>query len=151
MVGRYRFSNYSDDPLIVSVIDPQRTFIEKMFLLHEEFQKSDPSKIRTLRMSRHLYDLEKMMDAEAGQNAIKNKTLYDSIVAHRSIYSAVQGLNYETLCPETLDFLPAESVNEAFAKDYQTMREVMIYGDAISYEQLLKRLTTLLERVRMIF
>ena len=39
---------------------PERTFLEKIFLLHEEYQKENS---RTERMSRHLYDLEKIMDS----------------------------------------------------------------------------------------
>jgi hypothetical protein len=42
---------------IISTVMPTRTFLEKAFLLDEEFQKDNP---RHRRMSRHLYDLEKI-------------------------------------------------------------------------------------------
>ena len=41
------------------------TFLEKAFLLNEEFQIEKP---RSRRMSRHLYDLEKLMDTNYGQS-----------------------------------------------------------------------------------
>src|SRR5690606_2955682 len=49
----------------IPTVLPQRTFLEKVFLLHEEF--SQPTgKIRIKRLSRHLYDIEKLMDTPHG-------------------------------------------------------------------------------------
>ena len=48
----------------------QRTFIEKVLLLHEEFLKQD-DKIKPNRMSRHLYDIHRMMDTDFGLTAVK--------------------------------------------------------------------------------
>ena len=44
----------------VNVVRPERTFLEKVMLLHEEFAKPT-AEVRTERMSRHLYDLERML------------------------------------------------------------------------------------------
>ena len=35
-------------------------------------------------MSRHIYDLEKMMDTDFAIDALNDKELYNTIVAHRS-------------------------------------------------------------------
>mgnify|MGYP002527107406 FL=1 len=56
------------------------TFLEKAFLLNEEFQKEKP---RSRRMSRHLYDLEKLMDTNYGKAALEDTALYQAIVEHR--------------------------------------------------------------------
>ena len=40
----------------IPTVTPVRTFLEKAFLLNEEYQRPNP---RTIRMSRHLYDLER--------------------------------------------------------------------------------------------
>ena len=49
-----RFSEEDEDATcVIPVVMPERTFLEKAFLLCEEFQKQDP---RSLRMTRHLYD-----------------------------------------------------------------------------------------------
>lgn len=56
------------------------TFLEKAFLLNEEFQKEKP---RSRRMSRHLYDLEKLMDTKNyGKAALEDTALYQAIVEH---------------------------------------------------------------------
>ena len=68
-------------PFAIPTVLPQRTFLEKIFLLHEEFSQ-DAEKIRIDRLSRHLYDLEKLMDTKHGIEALKNTDLYNNIVAH---------------------------------------------------------------------
>lgn len=78
----FPYLNFTDSPFLVSTVLPKRTFLEKVFLLHEEFSQA-PEKIRVHRLSRHLYDLEKLMDTEHGIEALKNTQLYHNIVSHR--------------------------------------------------------------------
>ncbi|MDR0573322.1 MAG: nucleotidyl transferase AbiEii/AbiGii toxin family protein [Tannerella sp.] len=49
--------------MTIPTVIPERTFLEKTFLLHEEFQKPQ-ERIRVDRMTRHIYDLEKLMDTD---------------------------------------------------------------------------------------
>ena len=76
----------------VRTVVPTRTFLEKLFLLAEEFQKEKP---RSVRISRHLYDLEKLMDTEYGEEALSNRTLYDAIVEHRKAYYASEMATFD--------------------------------------------------------
>ena len=55
----YPDADFADAEIAIPTVIPQRTFLEKAFLLHEEFQKPEAS-IRIDRMSRHLYDLERL-------------------------------------------------------------------------------------------
>ena len=71
----------------IRTVVPTRTFLEKIFLLAEEFQKDKP---RSMRMSRHLYDLERLMDSDFGRSALADKTLYDAIVEHCQAYYALK-------------------------------------------------------------
>jgi len=50
----YPEKTYSDKPISVPTVNPERTFLEKVFLLHEEHQ--DLMVKRVNRLSRHLYD-----------------------------------------------------------------------------------------------
>lgn len=149
LLSEFSRSAYTEVPFEVLAVEPQRTFLEKIFLLHEEFQKPDIAKVRSQRMSRHLYDLERMMDKDAGSNAMANVELYETIIKHRSTYSKLQGIDYNLHKRETISFIPPVHVIEAYNKDYETMRAVMIYGDdAPNFEDLIKRLNVLLERFR---
>ena len=78
----YRDSVFSDEPTTVRAVLPERTFLEKVFLLHEEFSKPK-EEIRVERMSRHMYDIVMMMGSDVALNTVRDKALYRRIIEHR--------------------------------------------------------------------
>ena len=141
--------NFVNDVIHISTVLPQRTFLEKIFLLHEEFSQ-EPEKIRIDRLSRHLYDLEKLMDTEHGINAINNIELYNSIVYHREKFNALRGLDYSNHIPNKIRIVPPKQVVTDYKKDYEAMTNYMIYGDYLTFEQLINRISELQDRVNKI-
>jgi len=141
--------NFVNDVIHISTVLPQRTFLEKIFLLHEEFSQ-EPEKIRIDRLSRHLYDLEKLMDTEHGINAINNIELYNSIVYHREKFNALRGLDYSNHIPNKIRIVPPKQVINDYKKDYEAMTNYMIYGDYLTFEQLINRISELQDRVNKI-
>ncbi len=139
---------YAETPFPVAAVEPKKTFLEKIFLLHEEFQRPDLGKIKTERMSRHFYDLEKLMDTEAGKAALEDEDLYVTIIHHRQRYSRLSWMDYNTLHKHTISFLPPEILKEAYMKDYAVMQEQMIYGESLEYPGLYERLEQLIKRFR---
>lgn len=130
---------------LVKTASPSRTFLEKLFLLSEEFQKEQP---RSTRMSRHLYDLEKLMDTRYGHEALADRTLYNTVVEHRKTYYALKYINYELHHPASLDFMiPKQSIEE-WRADYAAMKRYFIYGRTLEFEALLQRMEALQQRVR---
>ena len=125
---------------------PQRTFLEKVFLLHEEFAKPNEN-IRTERMSRHLYDIGQMMDTPIAEEALQDKALYQSVIDHRRTFIGLRGFNYDTLQPATLRIVPPENIVEEWKKDYEVMQETMIYGDSLPFSQLIDKIRELNERI----
>lgn len=124
---------------------PTRTFLEKIFLLAEEFQKDRP---RYLRMSRHLYDLERLMDCAYGVEALSDRRLYDAIVEHRRLQHALRYVDYELLSPSRITIVPPQKVLHDWTSDYKNMREHFIYGDSLPFDQLLCRIEELQTRIR---
>lgn len=124
----------------IPTILPMRTFLEKAFLLNEEYQKKFP---RTERMSRHLYDLEKLMD-EYAEDALSNQTLYDEIIAHRKKFYHIGAVNYESDCKDEIKIWPNESLESAYEKDYKAMTESFIYDESpLSFAKLKQRIRQL--------
>ena len=70
----YKSKPFSERSFTVQVVVPTRTFIEKVLLLHEEFSKPI-DKIRTDRLTRHLYDLDKIMKSDYGAIALADDLL----------------------------------------------------------------------------
>ncbi|MBQ5831066.1 MAG: nucleotidyl transferase AbiEii/AbiGii toxin family protein [Alistipes sp.] len=146
LIGESFDGEDTDADSLVRTVVPTRTVLEKLFLLAEEFQKEKP---RSVRMSRHLYDLAKLMDTEFGEEALSNRELYDAIVEHRKAYYALKYVNYDLHAPSTINFTIPESVIGAWQDDYADMRRFFIYGESLEFEALMYRIEELQKRVRM--
>ena len=143
----YPESNFAQAPIHVPTVNPERTFLEKIFLLHEEFQRP-AHKMRVDRLSRHLYDIQKLAKTEFADKALNDKNLYEKLVVHRQKFNRVGGVDYNRHQPQTINPLPPSEVMEAWKADYKTMVEQMIYEDEpMGFEELIAELTTLKNRI----
>lgn len=127
---------------------PERTFLEKIFLLHEEYQKDNP---RTERMSRHLYDLEKMMDSPYAELALQNTELYKSIITHRQKFNNIQDIDYRSHYPDSIQICPPEKFRSDWKSDYEKLRESFIYDKSKkTFDELIARISELTDKIRKI-
>jgi hypothetical protein len=142
----FRTQSFATASFAISTVLPQRTFVEKIFLLHEEFSQP-PKKIRVDRMSRHLYDLERLSDTEHGTAALQNTALYDNIVAHRSKFNPIRGLDYNNHTPDKIKIVPPESIVKEYERDYGEMATSMIHGEPLTFQNLMQRIIALQARI----
>ena len=140
-------SGAEDMEIKFKTVIPTRTFLEKIFLLHEEFQKKNP---RSYRMSRHLYDIERIMDTSFGNEALKDLKLYDEIIAHRNIFNHIDGVDYSSHSHERINFIPPADLMDDWRNDYKSLEKHFLYNSAthLSFDQLLDRMHDLLGRIR---
>lgn len=129
----------------IKTVSPARTFLEKAFLLCEEYQKKTP---RTYRMSRHLYDLEKLSHTSYMEMALNDSNLYYDIVEHRKKFYHVGYVDYDKELPSSITILPTKNLIPYFEDDYKAMRLSFIYGDSLNFDELLIFLEKLQERFR---
>ena len=141
--------SFATEPFSISTVLPQRTFLEKIFLLHEEFSQ-DTVKIRIDRLSRHLYDLEKLMDTKHGKAGLSDSDLYKGIVTHREKFNPIRGLDYSNHIPSKIKIIPPDTVINEWEMDYQVMTQNMIYGDPLNFDKLIKRIRELQKRINAI-
>ncbi len=143
LVGEnYKERPFADKPITVATVNPERTFLEKIFLLHEMFQQPD-EKIKVNRLSRHLYDIEKMMGSSFEEIALADTLLYNHIVEHRKMFNPVRGIDYANHRTGKINPLPPDNIIAAWKKDYEQMQESMIYGNSLPFDKLLQRITIL--------
>lgn len=135
----------SDIVRTIKTVSPARTFLEKAFLLCEEYQKKEP---RTYRMSRHFYDLEKLSHTDYMDMALNNPNLYYNIVEHRKKFYHVGYVDYDKELPANITIVPREELISKYEVDYSDMCSNFIYGNALDFEDLLKFLEILQERFR---
>jgi len=137
---------FADKPITLSVVNPERTFLEKIFLLHEEFQKA-PDKIRIERLSRHLYDIEKLSHTEYATIALQNTDLYNTVVKHRSKFTPISGIDYANHTTKKIHIIPPETIIKEWEQDYEIMKQTMIYDNPLNFDELIKRLMELQKRI----
>ena len=145
----YPKAPFAEPKFMVRAVLPERTFLEKVFLLHEEFRKNE---VRVERMSRHIYDLAMMMDSEnkIADRAIHNEALYKAVLEHRRKFIGLKGFNYDELYPATLCIVPNEDIARLWQDDYKFMCEHMIFGQVPSFDELISKLSMLNEQIRQL-
>lgn len=144
IIGKYFPEEDADAFVTARTVHPTRTFLEKVFLLCEEFQKDNP---RTQRMSRHYYDIWQMMDSPFAEEAISNTALYDDIIAHREAYYHVHYIDYSKLKRDVISFLPPKDYMDAYRKDYDTMIDSYIYGSYPPFDELMAKMKSLEDKI----
>ena len=116
----YAGKDFVEPLFIVPTVNPERTFLEKLFLLQEEFQRPS-EKMRVDRLSRHLYDIFHLIKAGIAEKAIQDKTLYETIVAHRYKFARVGKVDYNKYQPKLINSIPPQSVSKEWEEDYAKM------------------------------
>jgi len=138
--------NFADAEILIPTVTPERTFLEKVFLLHEEFQQP-VSKIKVARKSRHFYDLERLMDTSFSNNALADRNLYWHIVTHRKSITPVRGIDYSFHHPGSINILPPAETLSSWEKDYRLMQGSMFYSDSLSFDNIMGRMSDLKSRI----
>jgi hypothetical protein len=141
---QYPGAAFIGEPFEVIATDPRKTFLEKLILLHEEFQKPS-EKIRYYRMSRHFYDLDQLLNSEFGTAALEDKDLFESIIAHRRVLTPVKTTNYDSIELKSLNIIPPAEHLENYKADYKEMRLSMIHGKSLEFISILDRINSLLK------
>lgn len=145
----FKDQSFTTKSFNILTVLPQRTFLEKIFLLHEKFSDAN-RRIGADRLSRHLYDLEKLMDSEYGKAALEDDNLFDNIVNHRKIFNTIRGFDYSNHTKGKILIIPPDDVIKEWESDYETMKENMIYGESLEFSSLLKRIEELQNRINQV-
>lgn len=126
---------------------PGKTFLEKVFLIHEMFSVEGHG-LKAERKSRHLYDLYRMMNMDFAVKAASDDQLWESIRHHREIFTSVSGMDYTPEVRKRMQLVPRPDIIDAWKADYEAMMETMIYGDKPSFDELISAMLELQERFR---
>ena len=124
------------DGISVSVLDAERTFLEKTMLLHEDtFRPAD--RPRKPRMSRHYYDLYHMIAAGVGKRATADTSLLERVREHRQTYYTVSWVDYETMTPGSIQLVPPQDALPEWEADYEQMQDIFFFGDVPTFDDLM--------------
>lgn len=140
-------TKFAEAKFTVPAVKPERTFLEKVCLLHEEFRK-EVAEVRVDRMSRHLYDIAMMLKTDIADRALADKQLFESIVEHRRKFIGLKGFDYSTLCADKISIVPPEEVIDKWKEDYIQMCNSMMYGKYPSFDEVIADIRALNSRLK---
>jgi hypothetical protein len=129
----------------IVVLDCERTFWEKVTLLHAENHRPDPTKLKP-RMARHWSDVAVMGRAERFKDDKLSLELLGQVIRFKKIYFAASWAQYDSAVPGTLRIMPNESLQAILRKDYQQMEE-MFPTKPLTFDEILARLEALQRRI----
>lgn len=134
---------YKETPFPVTAVEPRKTFMEKLILLHEKFLIGMDAGDIGERQSRHLSDLRQMKVKGIAESAIQDAALYEQLTEHRRYYVRLKNLDYSKMHLSNLLFIPPVTLLDDFRRDYALMQEEMIYGNPPDFDALLDELRQL--------
>ncbi|HID50342.1 MAG TPA: nucleotidyl transferase AbiEii/AbiGii toxin family protein [Chromatiales bacterium] len=131
----------------VRAVRPERTFLEKAMLLHEETFRPEAKKKQRRSMARHYYDLYRMIQAGVGDESVRDLGLFHRIAAHRQVFFRYTWVDYSTLNPQELQLVPSAADLPAWQADYESMQQEMFYGEVPTFEEVLKEVADFQNRL----
>lgn len=126
----------------IRVLAPERTFWEKLLILHGTFcGYRDDQRVPTdsNRISRHYYDVAMITATEVGASALSNLELLDAVREHNLIAFPQRWKRFEEATPGSVRLIPQPELRQMIERDYAAMQG-MILGDAPKFEWILEQL-----------
>ncbi len=132
----------------INTISLERTFWEKVTMLHKEFNQDE---LTTERISRHLYDIYMINKMDNLEEIISNNTLLREVIEHKKVFFRQPTAKYEEIYQGKLKLLPDGNMLDLIKSDYSDMQE-MIFGVYPKFDHLITELKTLENKLnQMIF
>ena len=132
----------------LDAIKPERTFWEKVTILHAEAHRPD-NKPQPSRYSRHYYDVYRMLGTEIEQAALANLGLLEDVVKFKKKFYYSAWANYDLAVLPTIRLVPGDKVMASLKADYAEMRE-MIFGDYPSLDDIMSAIADFEQRLNQL-
>lgn len=114
-------------------LSPERTFLEKLFFIHETLEGFNKG---SERKSRHYYDLLKLYRAGVFEKIKSNRELLQIVVEHRKTFFRYNTLDYNGILSNGVHFFPPKESWPDWRGDYNRTA-VMIYKEIPSFDDLM--------------
>jgi hypothetical protein len=133
----------------VRTVDPERTFWDKVVILHglrRWFDKRGELRGGGQRVSRHYYDLHQLAAASVGATAVRDTALGADCVAHARMFFSRPDFDLASAASGSFALAPHDAMIEQLRVDYRAMQG-MIFGDPPNFEAVLESISSLERRL----
>lgn len=125
-----------DAAFTVRAVAPERTFWEKVALLHEETYREGAAAPKP-RLARHYYDLWCLITRGVAERVVRDTDLFDRVAAHRAVFFRRSRDAQTSFTPGSLRLVPDAGRRTQWRRDYDAMRESMFFGEAPEFDEVL--------------
>ena len=123
------------------VIEPSRTYLDKLLILHglhcgyrdEKRLPRDAS-----RLSRHYYDVAMIVGTEVGKAATNDEGLLHSVREHSQIAFRQAWKRLDKAVPGSIRLVPQDELSRVIEKDYEAMQGMML-GEAPKFDWVMEQ------------
>ena len=126
----------------INVIAPERTYWEKLLILHGVYcGYRDAQRLPSdrNRISRHYYDVAMITATELGWSALSNTDLLEAVRSHNLIAFRQAWKRFEEALPGSVRLVPQAKLRAVIDRDYGAMQG-MILGEAPDFDWIVDQL-----------
>jgi hypothetical protein len=133
----------------ITTVDPGRTFWDKVVILHglrRWWDRRGEVRGEGQRVSRHYYDVHRLLASDAGEGFVKNRGLGADSVQHARMFFNRPDFDLAAAAPGSYALVPHDEMLTNLAQDYNAMSE-MIFGDVPAFEAIIESVVNLEKRL----
>jgi hypothetical protein len=137
----------------VTTVDPSRTFWDKVVILHglrKWFERRGELRGGGQRVSRHYYDVARILARNTGQQAVNNLDMARDCVRHAKMFFNRPDLDLASAEPGTFALAPHDKMLDVLRRDYEAMAG-MIFGAVPRFDDVLAAISDLEQRTNQSF
>ena len=133
----------------VMTVAPERTFWDKVVILHglrRWFETKGELKGGGQRVSRHYYDLHRLVNSAIAEPALNDLALGRDCVRHARMFFNRTAFDLDSAKTGSFALLPHDGMVNALRGDYERMSG-MIFGDGPNFDRVMESISRLEKRV----
>lgn len=123
----------------VTTIDPERTFWDKVIILHglrRWFERRGELRGGGQRVSRHYYDVYRLLRSDMAERALGDKEIAADCVRHARLFFDRRDLDLASAKPGTFALAPHDDMLAELRRDYGAMT-MMIFGPVPAFDDVM--------------
>ncbi len=132
-----------------TTVDPSRTFWDKVVILHglrRWFERRGELKGGGQRVSRHYYDVFRLLASEPGRRAANDLEMAQDCVRHAKMFFNRPDFDLASAVPGSFTLTPRDGMTEILEKDYEAMSG-MIFGTIPPFNGVMASIAELEQRI----
>jgi len=133
----------------VTTVDPSRTFWDKIVILHglrRWWDRRGELKGGGQRVSRHYYDVYRLLASEIGRKASGNMEMAEDCVRHARMFFNRPDLDLASATPGTFALTPHDGMLADLRRDYEAMSG-MVFGAVPNVDEVVAAISELEQRI----